>query len=124
MSNLALCEPILFVGKFNRNSRASDFYEFTVKQQDDVGEHKCPKILALWAELLECYCDKLAYDPFSGSGTTIIAAEQLGRKCFSIEIEPLYIDVAVRRWQNFTGKKAILERGGKRTKLRMPKVDE
>ncbi|MBE3132780.1 MAG: hypothetical protein IMZ55_04850 [Acidobacteria bacterium] len=49
------------------------------------------------------------YDPFSGSGTTIIAAEQLGRKCYAIEIEPRYVDVAVKRWENFTGRKATLE---------------
>lgn len=48
----------------------------------------------------------LVYEPFAGSGTTIIAAEQLGRRCFGIEIEPLYVDVSVRRWEEFTGKKA------------------
>lgn len=45
-------------------------------------------------------------DPFSGSGTTIIAAERLGRKARAMEIEPRYVDVAVRRWQNLTGMKA------------------
>lgn len=52
------------------------------------------------------------YEPFSGSGTTIIAAEQIGRRCFAMELNPPYVDVAVRRWQDFTGKKAILERTG------------
>jgi DNA modification methylase len=46
------------------------------------------------------------YDPFCGSGTTIIAAEQLGRCCFAMELDPSYCDVAVLRWENFTGKKA------------------
>lgn len=46
------------------------------------------------------------YEPFSGSGTTIIAAEQLGRRCYAIEISPQYVDVAVRRWEKFTGRKA------------------
>ena len=46
------------------------------------------------------------YDPFVGSGTTIVAAEQLGRRCFAMELNPLYADVAVTRWENFTGKKA------------------
>jgi len=45
-------------------------------------------------------------DPFSGSGTTIIAAEKLNRQCYSIEIEPRYVDVDVERWENYTGKKA------------------
>ena len=48
----------------------------------------------------------LCLDIYAGSGTTIIAAEQLGRKCYAIEISPAYCDVAVRRWEEFTGKKA------------------
>ena len=46
------------------------------------------------------------YEPFSGSGTTLIAAEQLGRRCYAMEIEPKYVAVALARWQNFTGKTA------------------
>lgn len=46
------------------------------------------------------------YEPFSGSGTTIIAAEQLGRKCYAMEISPQYCDVAVQRWEKLTGKEA------------------
>lgn len=49
------------------------------------------------------------YEPFSGSGTTIIAAEMTGRSCRAIEINPAYIDVAIKRWQAFTGQKATLE---------------
>lgn len=49
------------------------------------------------------------YDPFCGSGTTIIAAEMTGRVCHSIEIAPKYCDVIVKCWEDFTGKKAILE---------------
>ena len=48
------------------------------------------------------------YDPFLGSGTTLIAAEQLGRKCYGMEISPAYCDVIVKRWENLTGKKAVL----------------
>jgi DNA modification methylase len=48
----------------------------------------------------------LVFDPFLGSGTTLIAAEQLGRKCYGMEISPAYCDVIVKRWQDFTGKKA------------------
>lgn len=51
------------------------------------------------------------YDPFVGSGTTIIAAEMTGRACCSIEINPAYVDIAIRRWQNFTGDNARLENG-------------
>ena len=49
----------------------------------------------------------LVYEPFSGSGTTIIAAEISSRKCRAIELNPAYVDVAVRRWQDFSGKTAV-----------------
>jgi DNA modification methylase len=52
------------------------------------------------------------YEPFSGSGTTIIAAEMTGRCCFAIEIDPAYVDVTVARWQAFTGQDAKLEGTG------------
>ena len=53
------------------------------------------------------------YEPFSGSGTTIIAAELTGRSCFAIEIDPAYVDIAVLRWQAFTGSTAMLECAGR-----------
>jgi DNA modification methylase len=52
---------------------------------------------------------QVVYEPFSGSGTTIIAAEMNGRICHAIELNPAYVDVAVRRWEEFTGQKAVLE---------------
>lgn len=52
------------------------------------------------------------YEPFSGSGTTIIAGEQIGRRVFAIELNPIYVDVAIRRWQSFTGKSATLQATG------------
>lgn len=53
------------------------------------------------------------YEPFSGSGTTLIACEMTGRTCHALELEPAYIDVAVQRWQDFTGEKATLEGDGR-----------
>lgn len=53
------------------------------------------------------------YEPFSGSGTTIIAAEMTGRRCYAIELNPAYVDVAVERWQAFTGKLAVLAGDGR-----------
>ena len=62
---------------------------------------------------LECmerpmsYHEGDVYDPFVGSGTTIIAAERLGRRCYAMEIEPRYCDVAIKRWEDYTGQKAV-----------------
>jgi DNA modification methylase len=53
------------------------------------------------------------YEPFSGSGTTIIAAEMTGRHCYAIELNPAYVDVAVKRWEQFTGSKATLDGDGR-----------
>ena len=62
---------------------------------------------------LECmerpmsYHEGDVYDPFVGSGTTIIAAERLGRRCYAMEIEPRYCDVTIKRWEDYTGEKAV-----------------
>jgi len=50
----------------------------------------------------------ICLEPFSGSGSQIIAAERVGRRCFAMELEPVFCDVAVRRWEEFTGKKGVL----------------
>ena len=52
------------------------------------------------------------YDPFGGSGTTLIACEKLGRRCLMQELDPRYVDMIVKRWQKFTGLKAVLESTG------------
>ena len=54
------------------------------------------------------------YDPFLGSGSTLIAAESIGRICYGMDIDPRYVDTAVLRWQRFTGKQAVLD-GDRRT---------
>ncbi len=51
----------------------------------------------------------LCYEPFLGSGTQLIAAEKLGRVCYALEREPQYVDVAVKRWESFTGEQAVKE---------------
>jgi DNA modification methylase len=50
----------------------------------------------------------ILFEPFCGSGTTLIASEKLGRSCFGMELDPKYCDVIVKRWEDFTGKKAVL----------------
>jgi len=63
--------------------------------------------------VLSTLCNKAAsvFEPFCGTGTTLIAAEQLGRKCYGMEISAQYCDVIVKRWENFTGNKARLQNG-------------
>ena len=52
---------------------------------------------------------EICLEPFSGSGTQIIAAQKLGRRCYAMELSPAFVDVAVLRWQQATGKEARLE---------------
>ena len=53
----------------------------------------------------------IVLDLFGGSGSTLLACEQTGRKCFMMELDPHYIDVIIKRWENFTGQKAELIKG-------------
>ena len=55
--------------------------------------------------------DDAVFDPFLGSGSTLIAATQLDRACYGIELTPAYCDVVVERWQTFTGGKAACKKG-------------
>ncbi len=66
--------------------------------------HPTAKPTELWTILVKNHATKIAYDPFSGSGTTIIACEQLGRKCRAMEIDPGYVAVSIQRWADATGK--------------------
>ena len=51
---------------------------------------------------------EIIFEPFSGSGTTLVACERLSRRCRAVEIEPIYVSATIERWQNFTGKQAVL----------------
>ena len=51
--------------------------------------------------------NEIVLDLFGGSGSTLIACEQLNRKCYMMEYDPKYVDVIIQRWENFTGKKAV-----------------
>jgi DNA modification methylase len=81
-----------------------------------LGLHPTIKPTAMVADaILDCTArNDIVLDPFLGSGTTIIAAERTGRICYGLEIDPLYVDVIIRRWQNFTGKLAVHEISGKK----------
>ncbi len=71
-------------------------------------DHPTMKPISLWSFLMAASTapGALVYEPFSGSGTSIIAAEQQGRVCYAIEIEPRYVDVGVARWEKYSGRKA------------------
>ena len=60
------------------------------------------------------HAGEAVYDPFVGSGTTLIAAEMSGRRCYAIELNPAYCDVVIQRWQDFTGQPALREGDGAR----------
>ena len=77
----------------------------------ELRQHPTQKPVAMFAKLMrELFTDDgVVLDLWLGSGTTLIAAEQLGRKCYGMEISPQYCDVIVKRWETLTGKKASLE---------------
>src|SRR5207248_6133421 len=71
--------------------------------------HPTVKPVALIADaILDCSArGDLVLDPFIGSGSTLLAAERVGRTCRGMELDPLYVDAAIRRWQSFTGDSAV-----------------
>lgn len=73
-------------------------------------EHPTQKPVEIFARPMRKHTrpGDICFEPFSGSGSQLIAAEQLGRRCFAMELEPTFVEVAVRRWEAFTGKKAEL----------------
>ena len=81
---------------------------------EELAMHPTVKPVALMADAIKD-CSRrggLVLDPFCGSGTILIAAERTGRKARALEIDPTYVDVAVRRWQAYAGKPAILAASG------------
>ena len=80
----------------------------------DLAAHPTVKPTNLVAEAIRDVSrrDGLVLDPFGGSGTTILAAEKTGRRARLIELDPSYVDVAVRRWEKLTGREAVLEGTG------------
>jgi DNA modification methylase len=84
---------------------------FRVGRLDDLSTHPTVKPVALMADAMRD-CSRrgdIVLDPFMGSGTTILAAERVGRRAYGLEIDPLYVDAAVRRWQAYTKRDAVLQ---------------
>jgi hypothetical protein len=87
---------------------------FRAGRMDELRQHPTVKPLQLVVDALRD-CSRrgsLVLDAFCGSGTTILAAERIGRRAYCLEIDPIYADVAIRRWQRFTARDAILESTG------------
>ena len=91
-------------GANRRGSSANEMLEF----------HATPKPVELCADAILDVTERgdLVLDIFLGSGTTLVAAEKTGRACRGVEIEPRFVDVAIRRWERLTGKAAVLEGAG------------
>ena len=87
---------------------------FRAGRLEELSVHPTVKPVALVADAMRD-CSRrgdIVVDPFMGSGTTILAAERVGRRGYGVEIDPLYVDVAIRRWQDFTKQDAILKATG------------
>ena len=97
---------------------AADFVStlWTVANSEaESRDHPTCKPVQLFAVPMQVHTQpgELCYEPFSGSGTQIMAAETLSRRCYAMEIQPVFVDVAVERWQAFTGQTAILDGDGR-----------
>ena len=113
-------EPCLYaVRKTGKGHWAGDRKQTTLwhianKDQDAITVHGTQKPVECMRRpiLNNSNVGQAIYEPFMGSGTTLIAAETTGRVCYGIELNPAYVDVAVERWQQFTGQTATLEDTG------------
>ena len=89
-------EPILVYGKAT-GKKTHDSFVVSVTPQTDTGSHPCPKPVGWAVQVIDRVGGALICDPFMGSGTTGVAALQLGRKFIGIELDPGYFDIACRR---------------------------
>lgn len=80
-----------------------------------LGDHPTPKPVELVADAIQDVTRRgeLVFDPFMGSGTTLVAAQAVGRTCYGLELDPSYVDVAILRWEKMTGRKAVHAELGK-----------
>ena len=90
-------------GHTNGDRSQTTLWEIDKPMKSETG-HSTQKPVECMARPIRNHDSEFVYEPFSGSGTTIIACEQLGRKCRAIEISPAYVAVAIQRWADATGK--------------------
>ncbi len=102
-------ELIFYYGPFGGNKTVRGDVWQLKRQKNTV--HPTMKPIELIETAIQDHESKLIYDPFLGSGSTLIAAEQLNRQCYGLEIDPHYCDVIIQRWENATGQKAVLDEG-------------
>ena len=98
-------------GHWAGDRKQTTLWQIPSKDQDAKTVHGTQKPVECMRRPIENNSNlgQAVYEPFMGSGTTLIAAEMSGRVCFGIELNPAYVDVAVERWQDFTGETAVLE---------------
>lgn len=82
----------------------------TVAPESAMHDHPAPFPVGLPSAYIQAFTNEndIVIEPFSGSGTTIMACEQTGRICYAMELEPKYVDLAIKRWEEYTGRKAVL----------------
>ena len=102
-------------GHWAGDRKQTTIWRISSKDQDTDTVHGTQKPVECMKRPIENNSSpgQAVYEPFSGSGTTIIAAEMTGRHCHAVELSPAYVDVAVKRWQDFTGQQATLEGDGR-----------
>jgi DNA modification methylase len=95
----------------NAHDIMRDVWEFPRVTGDERHTHATPKPVALMERVMKSSLPKggLCAEPFGGSGATLMGAEKSGRVCYTMELQGRYCDVIVKRWEDFTGKKAVLE---------------
>lgn len=102
-------------GRYRTNVwQAAGANSFGKTRDQDLADHPTVKPVALLAEAIRDVTrqGEIVLDAFAGSGSTILACERAKRICHAVEIEPRYVDVAIRRWEALTGKAAVLEGTG------------
>ena len=103
------------ISHWQGSRKVSSVWEIDFSGQDEKTIHGTQKPVECMrrAILNSSKVNDMVYDPFSGSGTTIIAAQSCRRRCLAVELDPAYVDMAVRRWQRYTSQSATLAESGK-----------